>query len=177
MASKWSYLKEKFQEAPDDPDYFAEVHSAMDARKVVFERGPAGENNERPATFNDWTSELNAVEDQIDAIERDLRAANVAKKALNKLILRYLNDQNLDKIGANGFTYSEKVKPIGKCVDRKALREWALSTNNEDLLTVNYQRLQSMVNDALTGEEGAQLPDGVEVNTFVSSVSRTKSKK
>jgi hypothetical protein len=146
-SSQFSILRGVLDEHESEDENKIAVLAAMDARKEVVNE-QTGET--RPATLNDWTLELNGVEAELGDVKKAESALNVRKKALQRLIGRHLQANNLQAVSSNGYTYSEKFLPVASVANKAELRQWMLKNGFEDLLTVHSGTLNTFVTEAVT---------------------------
>ncbi len=102
------------------------------------------------------------VRKQLEDLEAQVAVLEVQKAALTYLFTNRFEDDDVTSMKfANGVTLGESVEPLPNVKDRTVLTEWIYNTNQEELLTLNYQTLASLVKQLLL--EGKPLPPGVEV--------------
>jgi hypothetical protein len=135
-------LEEKV-ENPEDAadDYQKAILAEMDRLKLTVDG--------TPATANDWTNALNDVEQQLAEQRARERALNATKEAIHRLISKYLVANRLTSFVMNGFRYSEEFAPVATTVDKVALVEHCLKTDQKHLLSVHSSTLNGWISNAV----------------------------
>lgn len=161
MASKWSFLKDRYPQAPlsDDRRYVDQV--ATNLRE-----------------YSDLTLvELAHLYDDLferkDQIDRELQDVKARLDATASLVGARLDDQGLESVVINGYRWTPVYDPYPSVRDKAKLRAWA-ADHMPDNLTLHPQTLRAVVRDALDPDAGSfELPPGVDI--FVKrSFRRTK---
>lgn len=179
---KWSDLKNKFARFVQEPGW----QQKIDVEKtVLLEAGfrPAAWGTEvkllekaligltetqqglakasRPPGRGEWCQAL-VVAKRIKDLAEDLdKVANLRIEACNQLLVDNLEGEDESKV-VNGLgTFSIIDSPYPSVKDRAAFLNWISETDQEELLTVNYQTMAALVKDKIT--KGEELPAGVEV--------------
>jgi hypothetical protein len=137
--------EQKCDDGQDADEYQKEIRAHMDARKEFTE--PDGST--RPATADDWTLDLNKIEDELKRVRAEEHSLNAQKEAIHRLIGQWLGSQNLTSATLNGYRYSETFKPVAKVVDKVALVDHCLEKDLKALLSVHSGTLNSWVSEAI----------------------------
>jgi len=94
-------------------------------------------------------------------VEKRLSEFNLKIAAVELLMLKSLEDEDLTKVSLEGGgTIFKKSTAYPVVKDKKALFDWIKKNKLVALLSVNHQTLKSVVNDRL--REGEDLPGGVD---------------
>lgn len=136
MASKWSTLKGKLPEVPEDSTRLDLLHAEQD------------KHSGKPLV--ELTKEYNSRRDELNAIKEREKELNLEVEALERLIVKALNDSGSDIWRGNGYSFSESVEPYPSVQNSADVVRWVKENGMEDLLTLNYQRLSSIVKEHIT---------------------------
>lgn len=157
MASKWSFLKNKYPALPTDPSYDEVVLAAMAPH--------------RGKPLEEIAVALNAREEEKADLDEKLSGVNAEITALERLMIEGFESSGVERIKVGGYNFSVQYSPAPKVTDPQTFRAW-IDEHAPDVLSVNAQTLKGMVARALeSGEE--PLPEGIEVNVRT-AISRRK---
>lgn len=157
---KWIGLKGKYEKPPMDMGYRE--------KQDLFLNTPLPEDHEHagltPAQLDDYgvAALYNAAKLAKEAAESVARKFELQKDALARLLAdRFEEDNKYSTTFTNGggVRITPDVYPVVK--DPQSLLAWIKANNMEEMLTLNYQTMQSMVKQRL--QDGKSLPEGVEV--------------
>lgn len=186
---KWSNLKEKFARFVQEPsyqqkvdvdkavlrnhnlkpaDWLKEVRILQAAVKSLAETPQALAGRKTSPGRGHWCEAL-VVAKMIKDLAEDLDSiANLRIEACCQLLIDNLEGEDESKVVNSLGTFSIQDSPYPSVKDRTSFLTWISETDQEELLTVNYQTMAALVKDKLT--KGEELPPGVEV--FVKSTIR-----
>lgn len=165
MPGKWSRLKGQVPLAPVEQGWQDKVNAAKSQPKVV-------ETNDGDLQIlSPPLIQLSKVEkarrycelrDQKDRLEDQISDINVSLEALSQLMIAEMENEGTDLFRLDsGDSLSIKDEPYSSVNERPKFIEWINSTNQQDLLSVNYQTMNSMVKNRL--EQGLSAPPGIKV--------------
>jgi hypothetical protein len=165
---KWSHLVGKYPAREDNPstDYQRALSAARDAHKGK--------------TIEELSEALTAAEDAKDRINQALAESQLQVTALERVILEHLKTQGIEAVLAGGFRLTSSPEPTFTKRDGRALRAWAIETNQEDLLTIQSQTLTNISKkhydeiNPKTGEPNNEPPPGVELTNIYVKLLRRK---
>lgn len=99
---------------------------------------------------------------EADELAEKVSVIDTQLAALTYLFVQRMEEDDVTSLPfTDGVTLGSSIEPYPNVTDRSALTNWIKSTGQEDLLTLNYQTLASIVKAMLL--EGKPLPPGVDV--------------
>lgn len=164
MAGKWAYLKEKYPKIPVDAEYQQKIDAVLDD---ASEDNPTFKRYGLPLRElpdNDFKEEYLKRRDELDDINARLKVLNLEIEAMTRLLVARFEDE-----GTSSVTYDDGVslgvspEPYPFVEDPAALLAWIKRKGMEDMLTLNYQTMASLVKERLEGKVNEPLPDGINV--------------
>lgn len=159
---KWSHLVGKYPEKPENP--------STDYQRALM----ATRDKHRGKSTEELAQALTAAEKKVDEIDAQLSEAKLEVTALESLFLFHLKEQGIESVVAGGYTHTVSPEPQFAKRDARALRQWAIDTKQEDLLTINSQTLTSLAKTYF--EEHNEAPPGVELTNIYTKLLRRKKK-
>ncbi len=161
---KWSSMKGKLPELPDDedaddPGALARLHAGMEERKGLSLKQLVDEFNER----TEKKSKL-AVQTKAESFEL---------KVLTRCILDALEATEQGSARIAGYNWTPSPEPVPQIFDQIALRAWA-DAHMPESLRLPEGTLKATVKAALEPEGSGVMPDGVKAY-IVTKLSRKKS--
>lgn len=178
---KWSALKEVYPKAPIDLDYQQKIELAMQkiADLNAEALGPDATNviDCHPKFWSE--QELATAIDQarFDKAKAEDEASRQSMliEGFTRILVQLFEDEGKSSTKfLDGSTVSINPDVYPTVKDKAALKAWIVSEKMEDLLTLNFQTMQSIVKERLT--EGKTLPPGIDV-FLKDKLSRTGAKK
>jgi uncharacterized coiled-coil protein SlyX len=157
---KWSHLVGKYPARDDNPstDYQRALSAARDAHK--------------DKTIEELSIALTEAEDKKDRVKQALDEAQLQVTALERVILEHLKTQGIESVHAGGYSLTSSPEPTFTKRDGRALREWAMKTEQEDLLTIQSQTLTNLSKAYF--EANNEPPPGVELTYIYTKLLRRK---
>ena len=181
MASKWDWLRGKFPKVPLEATYQMKIDAVLDSTTCPGIEITSGEfsgctgGKDCPVcagkvrrVFELTDQELKdryvKVRDRLDKITAESKALDLEKEAYTKLFAdRFEEAGEANKTFADGVSIGITPDPYPFVKDQAALRAWVKAHDMEEMLTLNYQTLASLVKERLEGKVNEPLPDGVDV--------------
>jgi hypothetical protein len=148
---KWSAFKTTLPAAPQDATHQQNVDRAKHEllKDCPNELGPLGR------LYKD-------VRKEEEELEAKLKSVHLAKEALTQLVLKLFETQGMDQYRLDeGGSLSIKDEPYSAIGNRAEFLKWVKESGKEDLLSVNYQTMNSLVKEML--EAGQPAPPGIAV--------------
>lgn len=168
--SKWSFLKQKYPTMPIDADRFQKMNAILDSPAPVELLTPSEIGKEfRLRDLSDY--QLNRFLNQREKVALQL-ADKVEVNGLELEAVKREFYRRFEEAGEDNKTFedgvqlirSEDVYPV--VTDSAALIGWIKTQGLEDMLTLNYNTMKSMVKEILLPAKGktpGALPPGVDV--------------
>jgi hypothetical protein len=148
MPGKWSGLRGTLPPAPLENDY----QNRVNVRKTELAHLSQTEKARQYITCRDNKDRLN---EEISRLNLDI-------EALSQMLIPQMEQDGVDMFRLDsGESLSIKDEPYSSVDNRPMFLTWIRNQNLEDLLTVNYQTMNSMVKERLT--KGLQAPPGIKV--------------
>jgi hypothetical protein len=156
LPGKYSHLKSSLTKFSGEPGYQEKVNAKKEEIIEVLKK------QERPASLTNLGALM--VESRITKaqLEKQVKDENLIIAALDQLLVDKMEGEDYTnlKLG-NGISLSIKDDVYATVKDKPKFNEWVRETDQEDLFTVNYQTMSSLVkNNLINGEE---LPPGIDV--------------
>lgn len=179
---KWSNLKDKFAKFVQEPEYQQKVSvekAVLTARgftpqawadnievlrAVLDSMVDNTDQSLDPVTVPDRAAWFKAmvVAKQIKDLAEDIeKVVNLRLEALDQILVDNLEGEDESKIVNSLGTFSLVDSPYPKVADKPAFLGWVRETDQEEILSVNYQTMAAIVKAKI--EKGEELPAGVEV--------------
>lgn len=160
MAGKYEQFRKLYPKAPIEATSFDRINAVLDA--PAFPQDAACKLRVRDLDNTQLCELYVQVRKQLDQLEAQVSVLEIQKAALTYIFTNRFEEDDVTSMKfANGTTLGESVEPLPNVKDRTALVNWIKTTGQEELLTLNYQTLASMVKQLLL--EGKPIPPGVEV--------------
>lgn len=162
MAGKYEAFRKLYPKAPIEATAFQKICTVLDAPAYSKLEDPLCQFRLRDLDSTQLCERYAGVRKQIEDLEGQLSVLETLEAAITYLFVNRFEEDDVTSMKfSNGVTLGESVEPLPNVKDRAALTSWIKSTGQEDLLTLNYQTLRSVVKQMLI--EGKPLPPGVEV--------------
>ncbi len=159
MAGKYEAFRKKYPKAPIEATTFDKINAVLDSVPVQTDDGCL---RVRDLDNTELCEMYVRIRKEAEELEAQLSLLEIQKAALTYLFTNRFEEDDVTSMKfANGVTLGESVEPLPNVKDRAALIAWIKSTDQEELLTLNYQTLASITKQALL--EGKPIPPGVEV--------------
>lgn len=155
MPGKYSHLKNTLTRFTAEPDYQERVNRKKDEIK----------QNLKDEGLNPSASNLGLIlvkaRLEKDRLEDLVKAQNLIIEAMQQELVDLLESQDFTslKLG-NGVSISIKDDVYVTVKDKQVFHTWVRESNLEDLFSVNYQTMSSMVKNKLI--DGEELPPGID---------------
>lgn len=159
---KWSHLVGKYPEKPENPS--SDYQRALMATRDKY----------RDFSTEELANALTEAEKRVDEVNDQLSEAKLQVTAIESLFLFRLKEQGIESVVAGGFTHTVSPEPQFAKRDARLLRQWAIDTQQEDLLTINSQTLTNLAKTYF--EEHNEAPPGVELTNIYTKLLRRKKK-
>jgi hypothetical protein len=101
------------------------------------------------------------VSDEVKAVEERLSLLKAERDGIEFAIIHKLREQKLERMTTARNNYTISPKPRFNCTNPAQLKAWLKENRMEDLLTINYQTLQSVMAKRL--EEGEEIPEAISI--------------
>ena len=153
MAKKQS-TKDKFGHLPR----YVETGEEGKARQKVN----AAKDQYKLLTSTELAAEYTKFRDEKDDIEEELKTLNSKITAITELIIEKFEGDEISAVRTEaGYLVSTKYDPYASVKDKEAFIAWVKKEGYENLLTIQWQTMNSITKELL--ENGMAAPDGVEV--------------
>jgi len=150
MSGKWSGLRGDLPPAPIDSAWQQEVNIV---KTEILQSIPQTSGKAR---------EYCKLRDEKDRLEAEVKKLNTRLEALSQLMIKEMELEGTDLFRLDtGDTLSIKDEPYSSVADRTAFLAWIHQTGQDDLLSVHYQTMNSIVKSRL--QEGGEQPPGIKV--------------
>ncbi len=146
-AKQWASLG--LPEAPNEQahtDWFQRVLALMDERTT--------------STAPMLAAEYNDLEDELAIIDTRRSELTALREALDRLVLRFIDANKIDKLSLDGQTFSERIDLQAHVENRETFKAWIHETQQDELLQVNAGHVKTIVKDALDPEVVLSLTPG-----------------
>jgi hypothetical protein len=160
---KYSGLKKSFVKFTGEPEYQDKVNDEKETVKEWLRlQGKKG-------TIRDFADVMLKARVEKAALEKEVKTRNLTIAAMDQILVELLEDQTLNKIQMDqGVSMSIKDDIYCTVKDKPTFLRWISETDQEDLLTVNYQTMSSITKKRITGEIGISegeetIPPGIDV--------------
>jgi hypothetical protein len=144
---KYSHLKSSLTSLTAEPEYQDKVNAEKERiGRLLVEQGKSGSIKD----FALVLLEARIEKARLEALEK---IQNLTIEATTQVLVELLEDQTLTSLKLeNGVSMSIKDDVYCKIENRHEFYGWIKNSGLEDLLTVNYQTMSSLVKKRLTGE-------------------------
>jgi hypothetical protein len=110
----------------------------------------------------DLATEYTKLRDEKDDIEEEIKVLNARITAISELMIEKFEGEEISAIRTQaGYLVSSKYDPYASVKDKEAFITWVKENGYENLLTIQWQTMNSITKELL--ENGMAPPDGVEV--------------
>jgi hypothetical protein len=155
---KYTHLRGELETFPQDQSW----QSRIDQQKFKYNNANLGALGER----------YNQERERKEKLEKELGEVNTELEALSQLMLSKMEDEGMMNVKlADGSTIYINDRPYCQVHSQDLFLKWIKETGREDLLSVHYQRMNSLVSELLI--EGQPAPPGVKA-FLKSSLGRRK---
>lgn len=159
---KWSALKDKYPKLPIDADYQAKInliHGTKYKSESMAEGKPLKE-----FTDSELEAFYNATRDVIEKLAEKVAIATLELEAATRLFVDRFEDAGVTSMKFDdGYTISISDEPYPTVRDRVAFRAWVKKKKMEDMLTMNYMTMSTLIKERLSGMVKEALPNGVDI--------------
>jgi hypothetical protein len=163
MASKpgkYAAFKKLYPKTPIEATSFDRINEVLNA--PAFPNDPHNKMRVRDLNNTQLKDLYVVARKAADELEAKTSVIETQIAALNYMFVQRMEEDDVTSLPfTDGVTLGASVEPYPNVIDRTALTTWIKSTGQEDLLTLNYQTLASIVKAMLL--EGKPLPPGVDV--------------
>ena len=158
MAGKYESFRKLYPKLPMESTAFDRINAVLDAPAYPED----GAIRVRDLDNTKLQELYVQVRQAIDAETERLKVLTTQCDALVYLFTERMEEDDITSIKfTNGVTIGSSVEPYPNVTDRSILNSWIKETGQEELLTLNYQTLASLIKQAIL--EGKDLPPGVDV--------------
>jgi hypothetical protein len=161
---KYSKFKDSMTSFTIEPEYQDRVNNEKDrVKRMLLEEGKKGSISE----FAEVLLKARLEKARLEKLEK---AENLTIEAMTQILVELMEDEALTNVKMdNGVSMSIKDDVYCNVENKQLFNQWIKETGQEDLLTVNYQTMASIVKKRLSGEltigEGEEtIPPGI--NTY-----------
>lgn len=152
---KYSHLQGQLTKFTTEPEYQDKVNAEKERIKTLLT--DAGEN---PDAFN-FGHFLIMAKQEKKKLEDLEKAQNLTIEAMIQELVDLLEAEGYTNLKLNnGVSLSIKDDVYSKVTDKQAFHQWIKNNQLEDLFSVNYQTMNSMVKTSLI--DGKEVPPGIE---------------
>ena len=153
MPGKYSHLKGSLTRFQLEQDYNQRVD---ERRQAILETiGIEGPINLQ--AIGGVLIRARAEKERLSELEKE---QNLIIEAMTRELVDRLETENFDKVTlSNGISISIKDDVYCSVNDKPAFHQWVKDSGNEELFSVNYQTMSSMVKDCLIN--GTEIPPGI----------------
>lgn len=154
MSGKYSHLKQTLTKFTGEPEYQERVNRKKDE---IRQRLSNNDYPVNPSTIGEIYVTARREKERLEDLEK---AQNLIIEATNQMLVDMLEAADFASIKLNsGISVTIKDDVYVTVKDKNAFHVWIRDERLEDLLTVNYQTMASMVKSKLI--EGEELPPGI----------------
>ena len=155
MPGKYSHLKDSLTRFAGEPEYQDRVNSKKDEIKEQLK------SDGQIVSAASLGLILVRARQEKERLEDLVKAQNLIIEAMQQELVDLLESQDFTSLKlSNGVSISIKDDVYCSVKDRAAFNKWVRDEGLEDLFTVNYQTMSSMVKNFLI--EGKDVPPGIE---------------
>lgn len=161
---KWSKLKDIYPKMPVDAGYQEKVDAILNSEAPADVLTPGDKKGLAVRDLSDFQVEAlyNRARDKKESLEALVSIKTLEIEALVRLLVdRFEASGETSKTFEDGCSLRLADEPFPTVTDSGKLRAWIIKKNMEDMLTLNFQTMKSMVKACLA--DGHPLPDGVDV--------------
>lgn len=163
MASKpgkWAAFKTLYPKAPIEAGTFEQMQIVLNA--PAFPTDPHNKMRVRDLNNSQVKDLYVQVRKALDEVNARVSVLETQKAALTYLFINRMEEDDVTRYPfTDGVSLGASFEPIPNVKDKTKLKEWVKETGQEDILTVNYQTLASIVKQMLL--EGQPIPEFIEV--------------
>ena len=162
MPGKYSSFKGQVTQFAAEPEYQERVNRRKSEILDMFTH-----TGEKPTMANIGYALLMARQAK-DDLEAKIKDENLSIEATQQMLLEIMEGEDLTNLKlTNGASLSIKDDVYCTVANKEAFYAWIESTGQQDLLTVNYMTMSSLVKKRMTGEvaifQGEEpVPPGIE---------------
>lgn len=158
MPGKYESFRKLYPKVPLEATAFERINAVLDAPAYPEDGALRVRDLDNTKLQELYVMARKAME----PLEARLKVLGIQVDALEYLFHERMEEDDMTSIKfANGMTLGSSVEPYPSVNDRAVLMGWVKSTGQEELLTLNYQTLATIVKTAIL--EGKELPPGVDV--------------
>ena len=162
---KWSKLKGSYPKAPIDGTILDKIAAVLDApapAEVTSMLEIAKGFRIRDLSDFQIVQLYNSKRQYKDNLEAQIKVLNLEIDAFTSLLVERFDEAGVEKATFDdGTTISINTEPYPYVTSQPALLKWVRDNELEEMLSLNYQTMASLVKDCITN--GKKLPDGVDV--------------
>jgi len=154
---KYSHLKDQLTRFSGEPEYQQRVSAEKEKIKQdLLSQG-------LPPNAVNFGKVLVSARVRKAQLEAEVKKENLTIEAMNQLLVEFLEDESLSSVKLDaGVSLTIKDDVYCSVADKESFYKWIHDNDLEDLFTVNYQTMSSMVKQKLSNNE--EVPPGI--NTF-----------
>jgi len=154
---KYSHLKDQITKFSGEPEYQQRVSAEKERIKTLLRE------QEIPLNAKHFGDVLVHAKIRKAEYESKVKEENLTIEAMNQILVDFLEGESMNSVKLDGGV-SLTIKDDVYCsvADRESFYKWIKENGLEDLFTVNYQTMSSMVKQKLTNSE--DVPPGI--NTY-----------
>ncbi len=155
MPGKYSHLKDSLTRFQSEPEYQERVNKKKDEIKQTLK--------DEGQVVTVKTLGLVYIKARIekDRLEELVKAQNLIIEAMQQELVDLLESQDFTSLKLdNGVSISIKDDVYVTVKDKSTFHQWVRDNELEDLFSVNYQTMSSMVKNKLI--DGEELPPGID---------------
>ena len=157
---KWAAFKQLYPKTPIEADQFTLINQVLDA--PAFPNDPHNQMRVRDLDNSQLKDLYRKCRKAIDDLTVRLSVLETQKAALTYIFVNRMEEDDVTSISfTDGVRLGASFEPIPNVNDKTKLKEWIKETGQEDVLTVNYQTLASIVKQMLL--EGQPIPECIDV--------------
>lgn len=97
-------------------------------------------------------------DDEIKALEDQLELLKAKREECRQAIIKYMVDNEIDKITIYGRTFSHGHKLVAKIDDKVSFFKYLRDTQNDEILSVNFNTLNSFTKEYIDRPEANKMP-------------------
>lgn len=151
---KYTQLKGQLTKFSGEPDYQSRVNSEKDRIKEALTE--CGESH----SVKNFGMFLIKAKVEKAALEAKIKEQNLTIEAMNQILVEMLEAETMSSFKLeNAVSISIKDDVYCSISDKPAFYDWIKQSGLEDLFTVNYQTMSSMVKRKLI--DGEEVPPGI----------------
>lgn len=154
MPGKYSHLKGQITKFSGEPEYQDRVNREKERiQQVLKDEG-------KSLTASNYGDVLVAARVEKDRLENLVKVQNLTLESMSQLLVELLEGQDYTSLKlTNGISLSIKDDVYCSVEDKERFYNWISETDNESLLTVNYQTMSSLTKQCLIDDQ--PIPAGI----------------